>query len=65
MNLGEPIETLRTPERLRECVDHLSRAKPFRILLAELSRDAQSQRIAERIGDGLVGVVDGKDGLGI
>jgi hypothetical protein len=62
---GEPIETLRTPERLLECVGHLNRAKPFRILLAELSRQTRSQWIAERIGDGVVGVVDGKDGLGM
>ena len=63
LNPGEPVKALFAPERLGEAVGHLDRFDPFRILVAELGRGAQPQRIAERIGDGLVGVSRGEDGL--
>src|SRR5580700_6837246 len=62
-NSREPIETLLAPERLAEIVGHLDRLDPLGVLVAELGRGAQPQRIAERIGQRLAGIFGGKDGL--
>src|SRR5579862_5155278 len=62
-NPREPIETLLAPERLAEIVGHLDRLDPLGILVAELGRGAQPQRIAERIGQGGAGIFGGEDGL--
>ena len=49
-NPREPIEALLAPERLAEIVRHFDRLDPLGVLVAELGRGAQPQRIAERIG---------------
>src|ERR1700719_3934347 len=62
-NSREPIEALLAPERLAEIVRHLDRLDPLGVLVAELGRSAQPQRIAERIGEDLAGIFGGEDGL--
>src|ERR1700720_4218365 len=62
-NSGKPIEALLAPERLAEIVRHLDRLDPLGVLVAELGRSAQPQRIAERIGEDLAGIFGGEDGL--
>ena len=63
LNPREPVEALLAPERLGESVAHLDRFDPFRILVAELGRGAQPQRIAERIGEHVARIFGGEDGL--
>src|SRR5580704_8906203 len=62
-NPCKPIETLLAPERLAEIVRHLDRLDPLGVLVAELGRGAQPQRIAERIGQHVAGIFGGEDGL--
>src|ERR1700730_16171623 len=62
-NPREPIEALFAPERLAEIVRHLDGLDPLGVLVAELGRGAQSQRIAERIGQHGAGIFGGEDGL--
>src|SRR5580704_2636032 len=62
-NPREPIETLLAPERLAEVVRHFDGLDPLGVLVAELGRGAQPQRIAERIGQNGAGIFGGEDGL--
>src|SRR5580700_9349771 len=62
-NSREPIETLLAPERLAEIAGHFDRLDPLGVLVAELGRSAQPQRIAEWIGKHLAGIFGGEDGL--
>src|SRR6202050_5533209 len=62
-NSREPIETLLAPKRLAEIVGHLDRLDPLGVLVAELGRGAQPQRIAEWIGKHMARIFRGENGL--
>src|ERR1700682_4889823 len=62
-NSREPVKTLLAPERFAEIVGHLDRLDPLGVLVAELGRGTQPQRIAERIGQHVAGVFGGEDRL--
>jgi len=51
LQAAEPIEAAVFPIAARIVVGHLDRGDPLRILVAELGRGAQPQRIAERIAE--------------
>ena len=58
-----PIEPALAPVRLAKFVGHFDRLDPFRVLVAELGRGAQPQRITERIADDLAGIFGREDSL--
>ena len=62
-NSGKPVEALLAPERLAKIVGDLDCPNPLRVLVAELGRSSQPQRIAERISEDLIGVFSGEDRL--
>src|SRR6516225_10170440 len=58
-----PIKTALAPIGLTEFVCDFDRFDPFGVLVAELGRGTQPQRIAERIADDLAGIFSGEDSL--
>ena len=60
---GEPIVSAVLPESAGEAVGHVHRRDPFRILEAELGRDAQLERIAVFRREDLVGNLEGEKRL--
>src|SRR5262249_55472539 len=58
-----PIKTALAPIGLAELVGDFDRLDPFRVLIAELGRGAQPQRIAERIANNLAGIFGGENRL--
>src|SRR5262249_60500060 len=58
-----PVKTALAPIGLTEIVRHFDRLDPFRVLVADLGRGANPQRITERIADDLAGIFGGENGL--
>ena len=58
-----PVFAALAPIGLAEFVGDFDRPDPFGVLVAELGRSAQPQRIAERIADDLAGIFGGEDRL--
>src|ERR1700683_1269355 len=63
LNSGEPIKTLLAPKRFAEIVRPLDGLDPLGILVAELGRGSQPQRITEWIGKNVAGIFGGENGL--
>ena len=60
---SEPRKSARLPISARICIGYLDRRNPLRVLVAQLRRPAQPERIAERIGNRFVGVFRRKQRL--
>src|SRR5436189_5691691 len=56
-----PVEPALAPVGLAKFVGHFDRLDPFRVLVTELGRGAQPQRITERIADDLAGIFGRED----
>src|SRR5262249_25050403 len=63
LNARVPVETAFAPIGLAEFVGDFDYSDPLGVLVAELGRGAQPQRITKRIADDLAGIFGGKNRL--